>query len=142
MAKRTLTITFNNPINVSVQVGDIVYYLNSGTVVELGKLLTISGKTITCEIDQNQANPSNNSFILFSKDSINAIYNWVNKNIIDLPIDMLLMKLIKERVITGWEVKENISTNPMFYGLFEQFGTYCTNRQNNTIENYIRFFTD
>jgi hypothetical protein len=69
MAKRTLTITFNNPINVSVQVGDIVYYLNSGTVVELGKLLTISGKTITCEIDQNQANPSNNSFILFSKDN-------------------------------------------------------------------------
>ena len=69
MAKRTLTITFNNPINVSVQVGDIVYYLNSGTVVELGKLLTISGKTITCEIDQYQANPSNNSFILFSKDN-------------------------------------------------------------------------
>ena len=69
MAKRTLTITFNNPINVSVQVGDIVYYLNSGAVVELGKLLTISGKTITCEIDQNQANPSNNSFILFSKDN-------------------------------------------------------------------------
>ena len=69
MAKRTLTITFNNPLNVSVQVGDIVYYLNSGTVVELGKLLTISGKTITCEIDQNQANPSNNSFILFSKDN-------------------------------------------------------------------------
>ena len=63
MAKRTLTITFNNPINVSVQVGDIVYYLNSGAVVELGKLLTISGKTITCEMDQNQANPSNNSFI-------------------------------------------------------------------------------
>tara|TARA_Y100001963_G_scaffold134344_1_gene194867 strand:- start:787 stop:1110 length:324 start_codon:yes stop_codon:yes gene_type:complete len=69
MAKRTLTITFNNPINVSVQVGDIVYYLNSGAVVELGKLLTISGKTITCEMDQNQANPSNNSFILFSKDN-------------------------------------------------------------------------
>ena len=69
MAKRTLTITFNNQINVSVQVGDIVYYLNSGTVVELGKLLTISGKTITCEMDQNQANPSNNSFILFSKDN-------------------------------------------------------------------------
>ena len=69
MVKRTLTITFNNPLNVSVQVGDIVYYLNSGTVVELGKLLTISGKTITCEIDQNQANPSNNSFILFSKDN-------------------------------------------------------------------------
>ena len=69
MAKRTLTITFNNPINVSVQVGDMVYYLNSGTVVELVKLLTISGKTITCEIDQNQANPSNNSFILFSKDN-------------------------------------------------------------------------
>ena len=69
MAKRTLTITFNNPLNVSVQVGDIVYYLNSGAVVELGKLLTISGKTITCEMDQNQANPSNNSFILFSKDN-------------------------------------------------------------------------
>ena len=69
MAKRTLTITFNNTINVSVQVGDIVYYLNSGAVVELGKLLTISRKTITCEMDQNQANPSNNSFILFSKDN-------------------------------------------------------------------------
>ena len=52
MAKRTLTITFNNPLNVSVQVGDIVYYLDSGEVIEIGKVLTISGKTITCEIDQ------------------------------------------------------------------------------------------
>lgn len=74
MAKRTLTITFNNPLNVSVQVGDIVYYLGTDAdgndaVIEIGKLLTISGKTITCEIDQNQANPSNNSFILFSKDN-------------------------------------------------------------------------
>ena len=67
MAKRTLTITFNNPLNVSVQVGDIVYYLDSGEVIEIGKVLTISGKTITCEIDQNQANPPNSSFILFSK---------------------------------------------------------------------------
>jgi hypothetical protein len=69
MAKRTLTITFGNPLNVSIQIGDIVYYLNSGEVIELGKLLTISGKTITCEIEQGQANPPDSSFILFSKDN-------------------------------------------------------------------------
>ena len=28
----------------------------------------------------------------------------------------------------------NISENDMFYGLFEQFGTYCDNRQNTTID--------
>jgi hypothetical protein len=69
MAKRTLTLTFPNPINVSVQVNDIVYWSDSGNIIEIGKILTISGKVITCEIEENQANPSNNAFIMFSKDN-------------------------------------------------------------------------
>jgi len=69
MAKRTLTLTFPNPLNISVQINDILYWNNAGTVIEIGKILTINGKVITCEIEDNQVNPSADAFILFSKDN-------------------------------------------------------------------------
>jgi hypothetical protein len=69
MAKRTLTLTFPNPLNISVQVNDVVYWSDSGTVVEIGKILTIVDKVITCEMENNQENPDAGAFILFSKDN-------------------------------------------------------------------------
>jgi len=73
------------------------------------------------------------SFIIFSKNAIISIFEWVQKNRIDLPIDLLFMKFINDKVITGWEVNTSITHNQMFYGLFEQLGTYCDRRENNTI---------
>jgi len=75
------------------------------------------------------------SFIIFSNDAVVAIQQWVRKNDIDLPIDMLFMKFIRDEVITGWEVNRSITHNHMFYGLFEQIDTYCDHRKNNTIDN-------
>ena len=47
---------------------------------------------------------------------------------------MLLMKFIKDEILTQWETTVNISENNMLYGMFEQFGRYCDSRQNTTID--------
>ena len=74
------------------------------------------------------------SFIIFTANSLKIIQEYLYNNKIDLPIDMLLMKFIKDEILTGWETTVNISENDMFYGMFEQFGTYCDSRQNTTID--------
>jgi len=62
------------------------------------------------------------------------IKNYLDNNQIDLLIDMLLMKFIKDEILTQWETTVNISENNMLYGMFEQFGRYCDSRQNTTID--------
>ena len=84
--------------------------------------------------DRYKAGGPGTSFIIFTLGSLKIIQNYINENEIDLPIDMLLMKFIKDQILTGWETTVNISENDMFYGLFEQFGTYCNSRQNTTID--------
>ena len=74
----TTTLTFAQDINVSVQVGDIIYYAPAATVnqhdeltsgiVELGVVLSISGNTITVNYPFGTALPSINDFIMFAKD--------------------------------------------------------------------------
>jgi hypothetical protein len=72
-----ITLTFPNPINVSVQIGDIAYFTNSQNVYE-GELLKKIGKVtdinqglnqIKAEIAPSQERPTANSFILFTKDN-------------------------------------------------------------------------
>ena len=70
----TITLQFNNPIQVSVQTGDIVYYTNDimGTeVVKIGPVTAIdrSNNTITATIQNSTVRPVNTSFILFTKDN-------------------------------------------------------------------------
>ena len=73
----TITLTFDHPINVSVQVGDIVYYTNStyshedSEIKLIGKITAInqSSNTITAEISPFQIRPTQTSFILFTKDN-------------------------------------------------------------------------
>jgi len=86
MAKITLTLTFANSINVSLQpkptnvtsdsahvdIGawDIIYFKNSsGTIVLLGDCLTISSdrKTITVYADDTTEQPADGNFIFFGK---------------------------------------------------------------------------
>ena len=71
----TTDLTFPNDINVSVQIGDIIYYtpttLNgihntAGTIVELGFVTAINGNTIT--VDYITALPTPGDFIMFAKD--------------------------------------------------------------------------
>jgi len=72
----TTNLTFPNDINVSVQIGDIIYYTPTSTVgthntaggiVELGPVTAISGNTITVFYDPSVVLPNANDFIMFAK---------------------------------------------------------------------------
>lgn len=72
-----ITLSFPNPLNVSVQIGDIAYFTDSPNVYE-GQVLEKIGavtdinqgtNTITCEISPSQQRPTSTSFILFQKDN-------------------------------------------------------------------------
>ena len=72
------TLTFPNDINVSVQVGDIIYYAPAdtvnnhdeltGSIVELGPVTNISGNSIEVTHDVSITPPSSSDFIMFAKD--------------------------------------------------------------------------
>ena len=82
-----VTITFSNPLNTSVQVGDTAYYANTttlgafntqslGNVFSLGLITSItpwtlaSGTaTITCNCTNCPPDPIMGSYIMFSKDN-------------------------------------------------------------------------
>ena len=68
----TITLTFANPINISVQIGDLVYYQPvGGSVIKMGPCTAIAtGRlSLDCKIDEYQDRPGVNDFILFSKDN-------------------------------------------------------------------------
>ena len=79
-------LTFNFPLNVSVQVGDTAYYTksfsvlgththsNQNDIVQIGEITAIDkvNNTITCLFNPNPtgaAPPNSNDFIMFSKDN-------------------------------------------------------------------------
>lgn len=67
-------MTFSNPINTSLQIGDTIYksIVTSGvgaTPVELGKCTSLTTTVITCQIPTTLARPGGTDFILFSKDN-------------------------------------------------------------------------
>ena len=83
-----ITIGFNYAINESVSIGDTAYYINTttlgaptaygaqGDIIEIGEITGINrdntdptANTITCNIGATTTRPSNDSFILFSKDN-------------------------------------------------------------------------
>ena len=87
----TTDLTFPNDINVSVQIGDIIYYtptITNGThdtagtsnvagtaiaitpapIVELGTVTAINGNTITVEYIVGTVLPTSSDFIMFAKD--------------------------------------------------------------------------
>ena len=85
----TYVLTFNEPINVSVQVGDMVYYLNTtsvgagfdtaatGDVTQFGKIQQITNQygnivdpptPITIQVTSSLPAPTSSDFIMFSKD--------------------------------------------------------------------------
>ena len=70
-------LTFTQPLNVSLQVGDTAYYVptstsggfsvNSSNIVEIGVVTNITGLVVTIGTQLN--NPPNGAYILFSKDN-------------------------------------------------------------------------
>ena len=82
-----ITLTFSNPLNTSVQVGDVAYYANTtrvgvhhqknlDNVISLGPITNIvqwnstTGiATITSKMPINTVHPIPGSFIMFSKDN-------------------------------------------------------------------------
>ena len=90
----TVTLTFANELNASIQVGDTAYYtpttpvaggayFNSGifdtaassSIVEIGIVTIVnnSSKSITCDISTTTPSPDEGDFIFFSKDNqVNA----------------------------------------------------------------------
>jgi hypothetical protein len=65
-----ITLTFPQPLNVSVQVGDTAYYtndINGVEIVLIGLITAVTTYTITADIDPSQIRPTLASFILFSK---------------------------------------------------------------------------
>ena len=67
---QSITLTFPNPLNVSVQIGDTAYYTNDENgevIVEIGIITAITTYSITANILSTTPRPTNDSFILFSK---------------------------------------------------------------------------
>lgn len=69
-----ITLTFNRPIQVSVQIGDILYYTNDPMGVEVVKIgdvadINFGNNTIVCNILPSTVRPTSSSFILFTKDN-------------------------------------------------------------------------
>lgn len=68
----SITLTFPEPIQVSVQIGDTAYFTNdvNGVIMNVIGVITAINYTlnsITCDIGLTAPRPSNTSFILFSK---------------------------------------------------------------------------
>jgi len=73
----TVNLTFSNNINVSVQVGDMIYYSpttltgthdTAGAIIELGDVASISGNTIVVNYQVGTVLPTASDFIMFAKD--------------------------------------------------------------------------
>lgn len=71
-----ITMTFAKNINVSVQVGDMVYvcYVTTATgavasPIELGTCTAVTATTLSCNIPTGTARPATTDFIMFSKDN-------------------------------------------------------------------------
>lgn len=74
----SITLTFTNPVQDSVQVGDIAYYTSTstvggfttgGSIIEMGSITAVGTYSITCNISDSTPRPSGTDFILFSKDN-------------------------------------------------------------------------
>jgi hypothetical protein len=73
-----ITLTFTQPIQDSVQVGDIAYYSSTstvggfstaGTIKKIGVITSVTNLSISADIEPFAVRPSANDFILFSKDN-------------------------------------------------------------------------
>lgn len=67
MSQITLNTDFTK--NASLQIGDIIYYDDNGTIKRIGPVDTISTSSIVCTIDGDATGLTSTSFIFFGKDN-------------------------------------------------------------------------
>lgn len=67
----SITLTFNEAVNVSLAIGDIVFYkdLSADRVYQIGAVTATGAMTITCDIAPATPRPEINDFIFFAKDA-------------------------------------------------------------------------
>ena len=70
----SLILTFANPINKSLQIGDTVHYAVitdnvAGTPIEVGSVTAFTNTTVTCSIASTADVPTTSNFFFFSKDN-------------------------------------------------------------------------
>jgi len=70
----SLILTFTNPVNKSLQIGDTVHYAvvtNNVTSdpIEVGSITAFTNTTVTCSIASDKDVPTTNNFFFFSKDN-------------------------------------------------------------------------
>ena len=64
-----ITLNTNFTKNASLQVGDVIYYDDSGTIKRIGPIDTINDASIVCTIDGDATGLTSSSFIFFGKDN-------------------------------------------------------------------------
>ena len=67
-----ITITFNNGVNASLQIGDTLYFSNTGNIKECGEITDISQdrKTLTADILDTNVRPTSGDFFMFGKNNV------------------------------------------------------------------------
>ena len=67
-----LTINFNQKLNTSLQVGDIVYYQKNGKLVELGNCVAVSTDryNFTVDVAATTSRPAIGDYFMFAKNNV------------------------------------------------------------------------
>tara|TARA_B100001093_G_C26761639_1_gene985990 strand:+ start:487 stop:1314 length:828 start_codon:yes stop_codon:yes gene_type:complete len=76
--------------------------------------------------------------ILFSKDSIIKIFNYLKYKKIDKPIDNWFKYLERMKILSIWYWEGDLSKNKMFCGLFRQLDTGCKRKMEVLRRNYTK----
>jgi hypothetical protein len=63
-------LNFSIQLNTSLQVGDVIYYLDdSGNPIKYGTCTGITDFAITVDVEDGVSNPDENNYIFFGKDN-------------------------------------------------------------------------
>jgi len=70
-----ITLTFNNPLPVTVQAGDTAWYIDTSanTEVEMGPIISINGTTIVINASAGVAPPTTQDFVFYVKNPVGKV---------------------------------------------------------------------
>ena len=73
-----ITITFANPLPVTLQIGDIAWYLDVDAIpqpkeIKMGPITSINDKTIVVNAAAGVADPDTSDFIFYVKDPVGKV---------------------------------------------------------------------
>ena len=68
----TTIVTFKNPLNQSLQTGDVIYFQKNDDVLEFGECVSIddSRTIVVVEVPDTNVRPEANSFFMFAKNNV------------------------------------------------------------------------